>query len=62
MYPGQLKAEEFIIQSRYLLYYIRKRGCEVTWKEEQWAQILRALGEEERKVQLLQFLEETHMV
>ena len=26
------------------------------------AQILRALGEEERKVQLFQFLEETHMV
>ena len=26
------------------------------------AQILTALGEEERKVQLLQFLEETHMV
>ena len=62
MYPGQLKAEKFIIQSCYLLYYVRKRSWEVTWKEEQWAQILRANGEEERKVQLFQFLEETQVV
>ena len=32
------------------------------WGEEQWAQILRANGEEERKVQLFQFLEETQVV